>query len=134
MKFEDLKLLDWSGPYQVVAIHTARAIYDQMREHYETKLAEAKPEPEELFEHPDMPGKKFRRLKVGETIEETDMFSNEGVGPMKMTERSGFTVVEWSAKDYYREVPQPAPEWRLPDPPPGSAVRTTWEPCKKIKS
>lgn len=35
MNFEDLKLPDWSGPYQAVAIHTARAIYDQMREHYE---------------------------------------------------------------------------------------------------
>lgn len=144
MKFEDLKLPDWSGPYQAAAIHTARAIYDQMREHYETKLVEEKPEPEELFEHPDMPGKKFRKLKAGDVIQIGD-WCNSVVN----TTFDGWVDVEGlvsrrvKIKDvlcFYREVQQPAPEWRLPNPPPveyvplgpedvppGSAVRPIGE-------
>lgn len=133
MKFEDLKLPDWSGPYQAVAIHTARAIYDQMRAHYESK-----PEPEELFEHPDMPGKKFRKLKVGEVIREGDWVASKGNPPGKgfvKTVCAGLFVESGDANNFYREVT----EWRLPDPPapveyvpldpedvpPGSAVRYT---------
>jgi len=128
MKFEDLKLPDWSGPYQAVAIHTARAIYDQMRAHYESK-----PEPEELFDPPDMPGKKFRKLKVGEVIREGDWVASKGNPPGKgflKTVCAGLFVESGDANNFYREVT----EWRLPDPPPGSVVRTTWEPCKKPKA
>jgi hypothetical protein len=129
MKFEDLKLPEWENSnYQVVATNAARAIYDQMHAHYEAKLAEAKPEPEELFEHHDMPGKRFRRLKVGEMRERTDfacsMNPNSTWVPCATY---GHVVGEDEACHYYREVSQPAPAWRLPDPPPGQQWhRTDW--------
>lgn len=58
MKFEDLKLPDLSGPSLVVAIHTARAVYDQMREHYE----DDKKQPTPAWRLPDPPpGQQWHR-------------------------------------------------------------------------
>lgn len=122
MKFEDLKLPVIIGGTKAHEIceEAARQVYDQMHAHYETKLA--KPEPEELFEHPDMPGKKFRRLKVGERIQEGDWAASKGT-PLSegffKTMRAGLFVDSDDSVDFYREVPHPTPEWRLPDPPPG---------------
>lgn len=114
MKFEDLKLPDTADLERGEAITLLlHSVYDQMRAHYESK-----PEPEKLFEHPDMPGKKFRRLKVGEVREKTDFacsfLPNSNWVPCATW---GWVVGEHEACHYYREVPQSAPKWRLPDPP-----------------
>lgn len=119
MKFEDLKLPAILKEHE---FNLARSIYNQMHAHYEAKLAEAKPEPEELFEHHDMPGKRFRRLKVGEVIQHGDWTATKGNPPGEgflKTVCAGLFVESGDANYFYREVPQPAPEWRLPDPPPG---------------
>ncbi len=122
MKFEDLKL-----PTLDLVVEdrerVARAVYHQMRDHYERE------EPaEELFEHPDMPGKKFRRLKVGEVRERTDFACSVNPNSTWVSCATyGYAVGENEACHYYREVPQPAKEWRLPAPPPGRQWhRTDW--------
>ena len=132
MKFEDLKL-----PHFDLAVsrwddrdRIARAVWQQMRDHYEQQTTTIpagtviKLEPaEELFEHPDMPGKKFRRLKVGEVIQEGDWWQRRD-GTWVHTDAVDCEV---NMNAYYREVHQPAPEWRLPDPPEGRQWhRTDW--------
>lgn len=135
MKFEDLKLPQFDLAFDRCEDRdrVARAVYDQMCEHYEAKLAEANKCPQELLEYVQ------QFFKVAQQGREAGERLRAAIGRDK-PENLRPRLSEQTQKEIERLWPEvaaaiceacgwqkPAPEWRLPDPPPGQQWhRTDW--------
>lgn len=152
MKFEDLKLPDLSGPSLVVAIHAARAVYDQMRAHYE---ADKHPAPEWRLPDPppgqqwhrddwtqDMLPEGYRPLLLGEPCNANDFFFDcfDREWRVSCAGSVGDAVqAHWAHTRTRRPLPEPVEYVPLEpgDVPPGSAVRKignqTWRLVTRVE-
>jgi hypothetical protein len=67
------------------------------------------------YTNPQFPGKVFRRLEVGDIVQEGDYYTEKPDDEWVLSVRVGETVDHWFSTDYYREIPHAAEH---PTPPP----------------